>query len=257
MAKALSLSRSLNLWRCQRRPYPAARHSKRLYHSHQQASSTPFSPAESAILSSALKRVPTHGFTTESLTLGAQDVGYLSISTNLFPKGAFSLVSYHLVTQRHTLSDRFRRPDISPGRNEPPQTILESIRSIALHRLLGNVPYIHHYQSALALLSLPSNVPTGLKELARLADEILYLAGSTTVTTGWYTDRAALATIYASAELFMTQDKSKGFRDTADFLGRRLDEADKIRGASRMIGSWVGMQAGGLIDGLRSKGVQI
>ena len=257
MARVLNAPRSFSVWECRRKLQSSVRHSKRLYHSYEYAASTPFSPTESAILSSALKQVPNHGFTAESLILGAQDAGYLSISANLFPRGAFSLVNYYLFTQRLALSDHFQRPDISPSRHDSHQTVKERIRSVTLHRLLSNAPYINHYQSALALLSLPSNLQLGLKELARLADEILYLAGSTTVTTGWYTDRAALATIYASAELFMTQDKSKEFHDTADFLGRRIDEADTLRGAIHTTSKWVGMQAGGLIDGLRSKGVRI
>ena len=229
----------------------------RLYHSHEHASHAPLPPTESIILSSALKHVPVHGFTNRSLSLGAQDAGYLPISINLFPKGAFSLVQYHLITQRLALSDHFQRPRNPPTQTLPPETISENIRHIALRRLHGNAPYISHYQSAVALLSLPTNISSGLRELARLADEILYLAGSTTVTAAWYTDRAALASIYASAELYMTQDNSKDFLDTETFLARRLDEAEKMRGASHMVGKWMGMQMGGLIDGLRSKGVWI
>ncbi|KAG8529387.1 uncharacterized protein KY384_006023 [Bacidia gigantensis] len=239
-------------------PYPASIFVQSgYYHSSAFEQPSPYSPSKSAILSSALKHVPAHGFTEQSLRLGAQDAGFLPISTNLFPDGAFSLVSYHLTTQRLSLSNQFQRPDISPATNEAPSDMLQRLQTIALHRLHANIPYISQYQSALALLSLPSNVSSGLKELARLADEILYLAGSTTVTTAWFTDRAALASIYASAELYMTQDKSKGFVETDAFLQRRLDEADKVRRAGGMVGQWVGMQVGGLIDGLRSKGAWI
>lgn len=55
----------------------------------------------------------------------------------------------------------------------------------------------------------------------------------------------------------MTQDKSKGFVETEDFLTRRLEEGEKVRGGLDMLGKWMGMQAGGLINGLRSKGVWI
>ena len=77
------------------------------------------------------------------------------------------------------------------------------------------------------------------------------------MTSAWYTNRAALAAIYANAELFMTQDKSKGFVETEEFLTRRLEEGDRVRGGLDMLGKWVGMQTGGLVDGLRSKGVWI
>ena len=77
------------------------------------------------------------------------------------------------------------------------------------------------------------------------------------MTSAWYADRAGLAAVYASAELFMTQDRSEGFGETEEFLTRRLEEGERVRGGVDMVGKWVGMQAGGLVDGLRSKGVWI
>ena len=226
------------------------RQCSRSYHSYEHESPPPFSPTEDAILSAALARVPAHGFTTTALTHGARDAGYLDISTNLFPSGPFSIVNYHLVTQRLALAKH--------ASSLPPQTdITSNIRSLALHRLYANKPINHRWQEALALLSTARHLPTSLRELALLSDELLFLAGSTTVTSAWYTNRAALAAIYASAELFMTQDKSKGFVETEGFLTRRLEEGEKVRGGLDMFGKWVGMQAGGLIDGLRSKGVWI
>ncbi len=222
----------------------------RSYHSYEHQPPPPFSPTEHAILSAALTHVPTHGFTATALTQGARDADYLDISTNLFPTGAFSIVNYHLVTQRLALAKH--------ASSLPPSAdITTNIRSLALHRLYANGPIIHRWQEALALLSTPRLLPTSLRELALLSDELLFLAGSTTVTSAWYTNRAALATIYASAELFMTQDKSKGFVETEGFLTRRLEEGEKLRGGLDMLGKWAGMQAGGLLDGLRSKGVWI
>lgn len=251
MAKAFAPS-ALTCLRQRTRQHSLGILSARQYHSHEHASSSPFSPSENAILSAALKHVPNSSFTAESLSLGAQDAGYLPISTNLFPSGTFALVNYHLVTQRLRLSNSFSRPNPS---SQP--RLSDHVRLIAMQRLRGTAPYIPQWQDALALLSMPSNISTGVRELARLADEILYLAGSDTVTTAWYTDRMALAGIYASAELFMTQDRSREFSDTEDFLHRRLQEGEKLRDVGSMVGKWVGMQAGGLIDGLRSKGVWI
>ena len=237
--------------------YSAPRLCCHRYHSHEYEQPPSVTTAESTILAAALRRVPAYGFTLQALRLGAQDVGYLPISENLFPSGAFALVNYHLETQRLSLSTTFQRPTISSADHEPPKDIAERVGLIASHRLLANVPYIQHYQSALALLSQPSHIPTSIQQLAKLADEILYLAGSTTVTTAWYTDRTAMASIYASAELYMTQDRSQGFEDTKDFLKRRLNEGDRIRSAGSMVGQWVGMQIGGLVNGLRSKGLRI
>lgn len=224
----------------------------RSYHSYEHESPPPFSPTEDAILSAALAHVPANGFSTTALTHGARDAGYLDISTNLFPAGAFSIVNYHLITQRLALAKH--APSLPTPKTEH---ITANIRSLALHRLHANGPIIHRWQEALAILSTARHLPTSLRELALLSDELLFLAGSTTVTTAWYTNRAALAAIYASAELFMTQDKSKGFVETEEFLTRRLEEGEKVRGGLDMLGRWVGMQAGGVVNGLRSKGVWI
>ena len=222
----------------------------RPYYSYEHQIPPPFSSTENAILSAALTHVPTQGFTVTALTRGARDAGYLDISTNLFPTGAFSIVNYHLVTQRLALAKR--------ASSLPPHTdIATNLRTLALQRIHANRPIIHRWQEALAFLSTARHLPTSVRELALLSDELLFLAGSTTVTSAWYTNRAALAAIYASAELFMTQDKSKDFVETEEFLTRRLEEGEKIRGGLDMIGKWVGMQAGGLVDGLRSKGVWI
>ncbi|MCJ1274032.1 Ubiquinone biosynthesis protein coq9, mitochondrial [Puttea exsequens] len=222
----------------------------RPYHSYEHEQPPPFDLAEERILSAALSHVPSHGFTATALTKGAREAGYLDVSTNLFPAGAFAIVKYHLVSQRRALAKH-----AAPVTERP--NVPANIKSLALKRLHANTPIIHHWQSALAQLSTPKNLSTSFRELGRLSDELLFLAGSTTVSSAWYTDRAAVAAIYASAELFMTTDKSKDFVETEEFLTRRLDEGETVRGVVRGVGGWIGMQAGGLLDGLRSKGVWI
>jgi len=228
----------------------------RSYHSYEHHPTPPFSAAEDSILSAALSHVPTHGFTTTALFQGARDAGYLDISTNLFPNGAFSIVKYHLVTQRLALAETATTPAQSPD-SISPKDISTNIRTLALRRLHANRPIIRRWQEALALLSTARYLPTSIRELALLSDEMLFLAGSTTVTSTWYTNRAALGAIYASAELFMTTDTSNNFVETEEFLTRRLREAERVRGVMEGLGAWAGMQAGGLLDGLRSKGVWI
>ncbi|KAK3173402.1 hypothetical protein OEA41_006731 [Lepraria neglecta] len=224
---------------------------RRLYHSYEHERPPPFAPTESRILSAALSHVPTHGFATAALIQGARDAGYLDVSTNLFPTGPFSIVNYHLVTQRLALAKD------APSTNDTANNISENIRTLALRRLHANKPIIHRWQEALALLTTPAHLPTSLRELALLSDEFLFLAGSTDVTSTWYTNRAGLAVIYASAELYMTTDMSKDFVETEEFLTRRLAEGEKVKGLVGGVGAWAGMQAGGLVDGLRSKGIWI
>jgi len=106
-------------------------------------------------------------------------------------------------------------------------------------------------------MAYPSYAPASIKELALLADELWFLAGDTAVDSSWYPKRAAISAIYASSELFMTDDKSPGFSETRQFLGRRLDEVDRVAGTLGAVGRWVGYTAGAGVNVLRSKGVRI
>lgn len=112
-------------------------------------------------------------------------------------------------------------------------------------------------QQALAVMAQPSYVPASLKELAKLVDEIWFLSGDTAVDPSWYTKRASLSMIYASSELFMTNDKSAGFKDTRDFLRRRLSEVKEAGGVMGSLGQWVGFTASAGVNVLRSKGIRI
>ncbi|KAL8797504.1 MAG: hypothetical protein Q9195_000320 [Heterodermia aff. obscurata] len=179
---------------------------------------------------------------------GARDAGYRDVSINLFPAGPFALVHYHLVTQRRALAGK---------RVEQDTSVDSRIRKLALERLRANIGIIDRWQEALALMAVPSHVPSSIRELSLLADEILFLAGDQSVNTSWYSKRLALSTVYASSELFMTTDKSPNFTETEAFLSRRLHESKKLGTSIQSTGTWLGVQSMGLVNGLRSKGLRI
>jgi ubiquinone biosynthesis protein COQ9 len=106
-------------------------------------------------------------------------------------------------------------------------------------------------------MAMPRYIPPAMTELARLSDEIWFLAGDTSVDTSWYTKRATLAAIYSSTELFMTTDKSEDYIETEKFLDRRLKENRKIGGAARDTGQWIGFTGQSMMNILRSKGMRI
>ncbi|KAL8909268.1 MAG: hypothetical protein Q9207_000278 [Kuettlingeria erythrocarpa] len=224
----------------------------RAYHSYEHDPTPPYTDAENAILAAAIAHVPTQGFTATALVNGARDAGYPDVSANLFPAGGFSLIKYHLIKQRLALGK-----DGSPHSAEEPKDVLQNVRALSLKRLRANESIIHRWQEALAILAMPGNVPEALRELALLSDEIHFLAGDKSVDTSWYTKRAGLSTIYASTELFMTQDKSVNFKETEAFLDRRLESARGLRTMLGDVGMWAGVQGMGVLNGLRSKGVRI
>ncbi|KAI1438184.1 ubiquinone biosynthesis protein COQ9 [Xylaria sp. CBS 124048] len=213
-----------------------------------------FNPTEQAILTAAYKHVPELGFTQQALSTGAREAGYLDISTNLLPKGVFSLIHYHLVTQREALAPR--REAIVSG-DQPAATVPDRIERLTWERLQGNREVNHRWQEALAIMAQPSYVPTSLHELALLSDEIHFLAGDSSVDPSWYTKRGGLSVIYASSELFMTNDRSPDFVETRAFLRRRLADAGLLSSAVGSVTQWLGFAASASVNVLRSKGVRI
>lgn len=65
-----------------------------------------------------------------ALTVGARDVGYLDITTNLFPRGAFELVYYHLVQERLNLHQR-----VQLGKE---LSVEQKVQMLVLERLRAN-----------------------------------------------------------------------------------------------------------------------
>ncbi|KAI0550900.1 ubiquinone biosynthesis protein COQ9 [Xylaria curta] len=232
---------------------------RRPYHSYDHpAPAGIFNAHERAILSAAYKHVPEHGFTAQSLSLGARGAGYLDVSTNLLSEGPFSLIRYHLVTQRESLAPRREVILADVTASSPTSTPVPArVERLTWERLLGNRDVNHRWQEALAIMAQPSHVPASLHELALLADEIHFLAGDTSVDPTWYTKRGGLSMIYASSELFMTNDRSPGFGDTRAFLQRRLAEAGSLSGAVGSVTQWLGFTASAGVNVLRSKGVRI
>ena len=223
------------------------------YYSYEHEQPPPYPEAESKILSSALGHVPIDGFTQQALVAGARDAGYLNISTNLFPKGVFEIVKYHLVTQRLGLKDRIQFPE------DAKMGVGRKVRSLVLERLRANADagVVGKWQEAIGLMSLAENIPASFKELSALSDEIWFLSGDVSVDTSWYTKRASLAGIYAATEMYQTTDTSTDFRDTEQFLDRRLEDLRVVGGAVSNTFQWAGFQGGAMVNLLRSKGVRI
>lgn len=106
-------------------------------------------------------------------------------------------------------------------------------------------------------MAQPSYVPESLKELAKLSDEIWFLAGDTSVDSSWYSKRASLSAIYSASEVFMTQDQSSDFKDTERFLDSRLEDLRKLGGATSAFSEWLDYTGHSVVNVLRSKGMRI
>jgi len=173
-----------------------------------------------AILTSALQHVPEVGWSLEALRRGAIENGYPPTAHGAFPHGAASLVEEHIIRCNDELCleldsaplDSLRTPD--------------RIRYAVETRLRMHVRFIDQWPQAVALLAEPQNAPRALKLLALMVDDIWQYCGDTTATSdiNWYTKRAMLTGVYTATEVYMMQYKSEDFRDTWEFLDRRLSD---------------------------------
>lgn len=110
---------------------------------------------------------------------------------------------------------------------------------------------------ALALMSLAGNIPPSLKELWLLSDEIWFQAGDVAVDASWYSKRASLSSIYAATEVFQTTDQSSEYRDTEQFLDRRLEDVRVLGSSWRNVKEWAGFQGMAGVNLARSWGMRI
>lgn len=184
------------------------------------------------ILDAALKYVSTLGWTQEAIAQGAESLNYAGVAHGMFPNGAIELI-HHFYSKCNReligeLQRQNKRSDESGKIIEQPSPKDFAITAIRL-RLEMIIPYKETWPQALAIMTLPQNVPTSLAQLLTLVDDICYCAGDQSVDIGWYTRRIGIASIYKMVELYLLQDNSPGHQQTWDFLERRMDEGIQIQ----------------------------
>jgi len=132
-------------------------------------------------------------------------------------------------------------------------------------------------------MSLAENIPSSLKELGRLSDEILYLSGDGSVDTSWYTKRAGVMAVYAAAEVYQVSLNAERIRngnedmvrnesaeagveeelgdetavELGSFVDRRLDEMNTLGRSWKEVALWAGFQGISTVNLVRSLGFRI
>lgn len=183
------------------------------------------------ILAASLPLVHNHGWSKAALSAGAETLGLPGVAHGLFPKGGAELVEYfyhvsneNLVNLLVALAQEHAK-EVSPN-NPSKKVILGGVEA----RLRMIVPYKERWPEALALMTLPPNIPVALANVLAIVDDICYYAGDRSVNMNWYGRRLALAGIYKTTELFMLSDSSPDHHKTWEFLNRRVDEAIQLEG---------------------------
>ncbi|EEQ85850.1 ubiquinone biosynthesis protein coq9 [Blastomyces dermatitidis ER-3] len=247
-----------------RLPNPSLSHSRPYHSSFHPPIETladTYTPEQSAILSAAVNHIPEHGYTAHSLTLGARDAGYLDVSLQLFPGGGeIALITYWLGSRRGMLRQKAKSGELfrtTEGGEAGRLSVEEKVLVLILERLKMNEKIIEHWQDALATMSLPFNIVPSISELYALSSDILYLANDNSVDSSWYTKRLAVATVYASADVFMIEDTSPGFSATKAFVERQLSDVNSVTRTLSEAKRYLGFVAGSVVGVGRSWGMKV
>jgi len=137
----------------------------------------------------------------------------------LSPDGAFELVHrQHIVSTKRSL-EAFAVKQAQTSMNTR-ESLFEAL-SLQLKEQAKNSVTL---PQMIGLSLLPAHLPSTLSQLAEYCDDVWYLCGDESTDPTWYTKGASLGAIYTSSVLYLSTDKSEGFRDTLAFLERRLDE---------------------------------
>eukprot|EP00808_Paulinella_micropora_P029889 g39002.t1 len=181
-------------------------------------------PTREKVLDCALRHVQSHGWTSQALVAGVQELGYSSSLGASISEG--ELVHHFIKKCNRMLADKCAVP---PGLSG---TTKEKLRQALRWRLEMHIPYLAHWQQAMAIGGFPQNLPTTMNLIANMVDDIWHHAGDISTDTSWYTKRALLTGVYVSTEVVMTLDKSFQFEDTWSFLDRRLEDVHTLQSGS-------------------------
>ncbi|XP_050351811.1 ubiquinone biosynthesis protein COQ9, mitochondrial-like isoform X2 [Nymphalis io] len=180
-----------------------------------------------SILAKALDYVLKTGWSIESLAQGAEAVGYPGVAHGLFPNGGGDLVHYFNITCNENLVEQMKSwPKEELKESKVPAQLIENA---IMTRLLMIDPYKSTWPKAMAIQTLPNNVPNCLATLLSLVDDICYHTGDRSVDFNWYIRRVGLAGIYKASELFYLTDNTQSNSGTRSFVKSRIRDAELIQ----------------------------
>lgn len=182
------------------------------------------------ILKEALKLVPFEGWVPKILAEAAKNAGYdPGYAEVLFPAGVEDLVAFFIETSdKHMLEALVQQP-------LKDMKIRERIAIAVKTRILQHEPHRAAIPATLRFFALPNHVSLGSKLLLHTCSEMWYAAGDTSTDFNYYTKRFLLAGVYSSTLLYWLEDHSDGYKDTWEFLGRRINDALALGGAGKKV----------------------
>jgi ubiquinone biosynthesis protein COQ9 len=193
------------------------------------------------LLDESLKQATKYGFTKQSILSATLSITESTSSHSIIKP--IDLIHYFITLNNNKIQDFVIKEQGTNGK----------IKELVMNRLLLNHDHIKHYKDALALMLQPQNIQNSSLLLYNLCDEIWYKAGDKSVDLNYYSKRLLLAGVYTSTELFMTSDQSDGYKNTRQFLDRRLNDVGLIGKGMNDLKQTIGFISGQFCSIISSK----
>ncbi len=186
------------------------------------------------IIAATLPHVPFDGWTMRALNRGAHDAGYAKTDViRVFPDGAMQAVETFFA-----LSDTAMQDTLS-GYHLDSMKIREKIALAVRLRLSVHDDHKEALRRAVALSTLPFNLPRAMHSTYRTVDSIWHAIGDASTDFNFYSKRATLAGVYVATVHYWTHDASAGHQASWDFLDRRIEDVMKIEKLKAKLRSYV------------------
>ena len=158
------------------------------------------------------------GWTAKAVESAAAQLGIDPAQARLaFPKSAAAMIDTYIQAVDREMEKRLTPAKLAKLK------IRQKIRSLVWVRLEIMGPAREAVRTGLSILSMPQNVPLGMRIGWRTADVMWRAAGDTSTDYNHYTKRLTLGAVYGSTLLAWLDDSSEGWSETGTFLDRRID----------------------------------
>jgi len=186
---------------------------------------------QSALIEAALPHIAFDGFTDKLMERAAKEAGASREDlTRLFPKGAIGLLEAYSLDVDAEMEKRLAKLKVAA------MPVRERIATAVKTRLAILKPHKEAVRRAVAHLSLPPNVPLGVKLVYHTVDAMWRAAGDVSTDFNFYTKRGILAGVYSATLLRWLTDDNEDDSATDAFLAARIENVmqfEKLKGRAR------------------------
>lgn len=176
------------------------------------------------LVQEAVKIVPFEGWSTEVLRKAAEQAGYNpTYAQMMLVEGVDEIVDFFFIQQDVALQEAIKQLPLATMR------VRDRIGEAVWQRLLLNEPYQLAIKKTLPYLAMPWRWRLKQRILWRCVDLIWHEAGQDqSIDYNYYTKRGLLAGVYSASLLYWLADNSAQYKDTKEFISRRIDDVMQI-----------------------------